>query len=146
MAGARDIARARKLQLQEQARRNKEARDAREARLQAREDGMRRPSDQRLHTRFGSARKPEAEPNENKMGPDSGMENKGNQDDTQTDMEKKLEENGLKGVEFGSDEAAELAIESGLVTGDFEDWSPSGKSGFIKSDVEHIAKEKQNSQ
>jgi hypothetical protein len=46
----------------------------------------------------------------------------------------------LSGVNFASDEAGELAVESGLTAADFEGVSASGSSGgFTKGDVQKVA-------
>lgn len=44
----------------------------------------------------------------------------------------------IPGVDFGSDEAAELARDSGLTTADFDGVKPSGKTGYVQSDVRRI--------
>lgn len=44
----------------------------------------------------------------------------------------------LSGVDFASDEAAELAASEGLTTGRFEGREPTGKGGYTVADVRGI--------
>lgn len=52
-------------------------------------------------------------------------------------------ESALSGVDFASDEAAELANAEGLTAADFEGQKGSGANGFTKPDVRRIAAAKQ---
>lgn len=47
----------------------------------------------------------------------------------------------LAGVDFASDEAAELASRLHLIASDFRDLTPSGKGGFTTKDVRTIAEQ-----
>lgn len=49
------------------------------------------------------------------------------------------EEHPLSGIAFASDEAAELAIEAGMLPQQFAAYTPTGKSGYTLADVRRIA-------
>lgn len=63
----------------------------------------------------------------------------GEQPDTDDDDDK---DNPLKGINFASDQAAELAVASALAAADFDGVAPSGTNGYTKSDVAAIVERK----
>jgi hypothetical protein len=44
----------------------------------------------------------------------------------------------LEGIEFASDAASDLALESGLAAEDFSGVEPSGETGYTKPDIEEL--------